>query len=67
MAEVERDARKSDDGRSVWGMGHGTKVGAGETSGDKDLPRLRAPRFFVERDEVVLSANVHNYLVPPRM
>src|SRR5262249_13231903 len=23
---------------------------------------LEAPRFFVERDEVVLSANVHNYL-----
>jgi len=29
----------------------------------KDLiVRLQAPRFFVERDEVVLSANVHNYL-----
>jgi uncharacterized protein YfaS (alpha-2-macroglobulin family)/tetratricopeptide (TPR) repeat protein len=26
------------------------------------LVRLEAPRFFVERDEVVLSANVHNYL-----
>ena len=26
------------------------------------LVRLQAPRFFVERDEVVLSANVHNYL-----
>jgi uncharacterized protein YfaS (alpha-2-macroglobulin family) len=24
--------------------------------------RLQAPRFFVETDEVVLSANVHNYL-----
>ena len=24
--------------------------------------RLQAPRFFVEKDEVVLSANVHNYL-----
>jgi len=30
---------------------------------NKDLiVRLQAPRFFVERDEVVLSANVHNYL-----
>ncbi len=29
----------------------------------KDLiVRLQVPRFFVERDEVVLSANVHNYL-----
>jgi uncharacterized protein YfaS (alpha-2-macroglobulin family) len=29
----------------------------------KDLIlRLQAPRFFVESDEVVLSANVHNYL-----
>jgi hypothetical protein len=26
------------------------------------LVRLQAPRFFMERDEVVLSANVHNYL-----
>lgn len=25
------------------------------------LVRLQAPRFFVERDEVVISANVHNY------
>src|SRR5205085_10517092 len=24
--------------------------------------RMQAPRFFVEKDEVVLSANVHNYL-----
>ena len=23
---------------------------------------MQAPRFFVEKDEVVLSANVHNYL-----
>ena len=26
------------------------------------LVRLQAPRFFVERDQVVLTANVHNYL-----
>jgi uncharacterized protein YfaS (alpha-2-macroglobulin family)/tetratricopeptide (TPR) repeat protein len=41
-------------------------VQVGEASTDvttsKDLlVRLQAPRFFVERDEVVLSANVHNY------
>ena len=49
----------------VWGMGHGTRVGAGETEvvTRKDLIiRLQAPRFFVQKDEVVLSANVHNYL-----
>jgi hypothetical protein len=50
---------------SVWAMGHGTKVGEGHTAvvTRKDLiVRLQAPRFFVETDEVVLSANVHNYL-----
>ena len=49
----------------VWGMGHGTKVGQGQTDviTRKDLiVRLEAPRFFVQNDEVVLSANVHNYL-----
>ncbi len=49
----------------TWGMGHGTKVGQGEAEviTSKDLIiRLQAPRFFVEKDEVTLSANVHNYL-----
>jgi uncharacterized protein YfaS (alpha-2-macroglobulin family) len=49
----------------VWAMGPGTKVGEGDTEvvTKKDLiVRLQAPRFFVEKDEVVLSANVHNYL-----
>jgi uncharacterized protein YfaS (alpha-2-macroglobulin family) len=49
----------------VWSMGHGTKVGQGsvEVVTRKDLIlRLQAPRFFVETDEIVLSANVHNYL-----
>jgi len=49
----------------VWGMGHGTKVGEGQSDvvTNKDvIVRLQAPRFFVEKDEVVLSANVHNYL-----
>jgi hypothetical protein len=49
----------------VWAMGHGTKVGQGQTDvvTRKDLIlRMQAPRFFVETDEVVLSANVHNYL-----
>ena len=49
----------------VWAMGHGTVVGQGETEviTSKDLlVRLQAPRFFVEKDEVTLSAVVHNYL-----
>ena len=49
----------------VWAMGHGTRVGQGDAAlvTRKDLiVRLQAPRFFVETDEVVLSANVHNYL-----
>jgi len=46
-------------------MGQGTRVGQGQTDvvTRKDLIiRLQAPRFFVQTDEVVLSAIVHNYL-----
>ncbi|MGZ4974486.1 MAG: alpha-2-macroglobulin family protein, partial [Limisphaerales bacterium] len=42
-----------------------TQVGdaTNETKTAKNLiALLQSPRFFVERDEVVLSANVHNYL-----
>ena len=49
----------------VWTMGLGTKVGQGETEvvTKKDLiVRLQTPRFSVQKDEVVLSANIHNYL-----
>ena len=49
----------------AWTMGLGTKVGQGEAeivTRKNLLVRLQAPRFFVEKDEVVLSANVHNYL-----
>lgn len=49
----------------VWAMGPGTQVGQGETeviTSKNLIVRLQAPRFFVEKDEVVLSANVHNYL-----
>ncbi|HEV7282752.1 MAG TPA: MG2 domain-containing protein [Pirellulaceae bacterium] len=49
----------------VWAMGHGTRVGSGEAEvvTRKDLLiRMQAPRFFIQTDEVVLSANVHNYL-----
>ncbi len=49
----------------AWAMGHGTKVGEGVTdiiTTKNLLIRLQAPRFFVEKDVVVLSANIHNYL-----
>ena len=50
---------------NVWAMGHGTKVGYGNTEvvTRKDLlVRLQAPRYFIEKDKVTLSAIVHNYL-----
>ena len=49
----------------TWSLGQGTRVGSGQASAvtAKDvLVRLQAPRFFVEKDEVIISANVHNYL-----
>lgn len=48
-----------------WAMGQGTKVGSAETevvTRKNLIVRLQAPRYFVQTDEVVLSANVHNYL-----
>ncbi|MEC7564945.1 MAG: MG2 domain-containing protein [Planctomycetota bacterium] len=50
---------------NVWAMGHGTNVGSAHTeiiTRKNVILRMQAPRFFVEKDEVVLSANVHNYL-----
>ena len=49
----------------VWALGHGTRVGSGEAdvvTRKNLIVRMQAPRFFVQKDEVVLSANVHNYL-----
>jgi len=46
-----------------WVMGSQTQVGEAtvEVITRKNLMvRLQAPRFFVEKDEVVISANVHN-------
>ena len=67
IAEVEFDLPESLTTWMVraWSMGHGTRVGqaTAEVITRKNIIiRLQAPRFFVERDEVVLSANVHNYL-----
>ncbi|MDA0834016.1 MAG: MG2 domain-containing protein [Planctomycetota bacterium] len=49
----------------TWALGDGARVGEGtsEVVTTKNIiVRLQAPRFFTETDEVVLSANVHNYL-----
>ncbi|MCB1212148.1 MAG: hypothetical protein KDK97_22685, partial [Verrucomicrobiales bacterium] len=48
-----------------WVMGPQTQVGEASVeviTRKNVLVRLQAPRFFVEKDEVVLSANVHNDL-----
>ncbi len=50
---------------NAWCMTKDTRVGQATTSAVTTknlLVRLQAPRFFMEYDEVVLSANVHNYL-----
>ncbi len=67
LAEVELDMPENLTAWKIraWSMGNGTRVG--EATADvvtrKNLiVRMQAPRFFVETDEVVLSANVHNYL-----
>ena len=49
----------------AWTMGDGTRVGSGTSDiiSSKDLIiRPQTPRFFIERDQIVLSAVVHNYL-----
>ncbi|MCL1856622.1 MAG: MG2 domain-containing protein [Kiritimatiellaeota bacterium] len=49
----------------AWAIGDGVIVGEGTTEivTKKNLMlRMQAPRFFTQKDEVVLSANVHNYL-----
>ncbi len=47
------------------GLSPNVQVGAGESDVETKknlLVRLQSPRFFIERDQVVLTANVHNYL-----
>jgi len=49
----------------AWAVAHGTVVGEGAAevvTAKMLLLRMQAPRFFVENDRVVLSANIHNYL-----
>jgi uncharacterized protein YfaS (alpha-2-macroglobulin family) len=53
----------------VWSLAEGTAVGEGEAYviTTKDLLlRLQSPRFFVETDESVLSAVVHNFTATPK-
>ncbi len=71
IAEVNFDMPENLTGWKIrtWAMGHGTVVGEGTTevvTTKNLLLRLQAPRFFVEKDEVVLSANIHNYLDSPK-
>lgn len=53
----------------AWTMGDGTRVGSGTSDiiSSKDLIiRPQTPRFFTERDQIMLSAVVHNYLKSER-
>ena len=50
---------------NAWGITAESRVGQADTSAITTknlLVRLQAPRFFLEYDEVVISANVHSYL-----
>ncbi len=54
----------------AWTMGDGTRVGSGTSDiiSSKDLIiRPQTPRFFTERDQIVLSAVVHNYLASEKL
>ena len=67
IAEVNLDHAREPDRLEDQGLGDGPRhqgrPGRGRGHTKKDLlVRLQAPRFFVQKDEVVLSANVHNYL-----
>ncbi|MCA9183394.1 MAG: alpha-2-macroglobulin, partial [Planctomycetales bacterium] len=53
----------------TWTVSSHTRVGSDTTSAVTRKPlliRLQTPRFLVERDEVVISANVHNDLAGKR-
>jgi uncharacterized protein YfaS (alpha-2-macroglobulin family) len=50
---------------NVWTMAAGTRVGYGNTEviTRKDLIlRMQTPRFLIEKDQCVFTANIHNYL-----
>lgn len=67
LAEVQFDMPENLTGWKIraWTLGSGSRVGeasAEVTTFKHLLLRQQAPRFFIEKDEVVLSANVHNYI-----
>ena len=50
---------------AAWSIGAGLRVGSGEAeivTGKDVILHMQKPRFLTEKDEVVLSATVHNYL-----
>lgn len=49
----------------AWAMGEGTRVGKAETevvTAKNLILRMQTPRFITTSDELLLTANVHNYL-----
>ena len=49
----------------AWAMGAGTRVGKAETqvvTAKNLILRMQTPRFITTSDELLLTANVHNYL-----
>ena len=49
----------------AWTLGEGTRVGSGTTDiicSKKLIIRPQTPRFFTQKDQITLSAVVHNYL-----
>ncbi len=49
----------------AWTLGEGTRVGSGSTDvicSKKLIIRPQTPRFFTQKDQITLSAIVHNYL-----
>ena len=48
----------------AWSMSTGTRVGQGEVeliTKKNVIIRLQSPRFFTQKDEVVISANIHHF------
>ncbi|MDO5580004.1 MAG: MG2 domain-containing protein [Planctomycetia bacterium] len=49
----------------VWSIASGSRVGEGSSeiiTGKNLIIRMQKPRFLVQKDEVFLTANIHNYL-----
>ena len=58
-----KTSRRGKSAPGAWAMARASARRRPQVVTRKNLiVRMQAPRFFVERDEVVLSANVHNYL-----